>query len=184
MSLLMSVAMRISGLFCRCFKVNCERRVLAWIWKTTDYGRRVSSLQRFLKFAGADWQLRALPSDVFAAVRGLWRGTVRMSCPLSLPSDSIVLREPPGVLSSSSLSSSSCSFFHIFHVLLSSAKCHLLRVFDACRGVRPWHSVEPCVCPAAGLIALTCGSVAVLGQRCWSLICIVLRSDTKMSDEN
>lgn len=42
----------------------------------------------------ADWQ----PGDALVAVWGLRRGSVRMSCPLSLPFDSIVLRAAGSIL--------------------------------------------------------------------------------------
>lgn len=90
-----------------------------------------------------------LPSDAFAAVWGLcwWRdGTARMSCPLSLPSDSIVLRELPGALSSSSFSAS-LLFPHLLVLLSTVEMSPAAGVWYPAGGVRPWHSVEPCVCP-------------------------------------
>lgn len=39
-------------------------------------------------------------------------------------------------------------YFHITSFYCPRLKCHLLLAFDApAGGVRPWHSVDPCVCP-------------------------------------
>lgn len=117
------------------------------IWKQQQsWSESTSARQRFRRLSLHLIRVKLIGSQVTRLwlCGGPGRSSVRMSCPLSLPFDSIVSGEtghreysPP-------------PFPHPFFIL-SAVKSHLPCVFGTCRGVRPWHSEELCVCPVLSL---------------------------------